>query len=200
MNAIHPIVLAVFALSALSGAARAALPAFEGSAAAVSLSMAGAVRDSGVQAWARAGEPRASFVAVNACWSRAADPRADALGMPLRFCFQRLGIEIPQPYHLPFVDGSAMLVEGTPVAGRRHISGGAREAWGWTIIGDLGSFRLPEEKCGQLNSAVAAVYLAMDAEGKVLDRPVKVYAALYDGSPLCRTPAPSVEVSYTLER
>lgn len=200
MNPIRRIASSLLALGALSGAAWAALPAFDGPAAAVSRTAAVSVRESGVQAWAGQGEPRSSFIDVNACWSRPADPLADALGLPPRFCFQRLGIEIPKPYRLPFVDGSAMLVEGTPVAGRRHVSGGARELWGWTIVGDLGSFRLPEEACGRLNAAVAAVYLASDAEGNVLDRPVKVYAVLYDGSSLCRTPAPSVEVPYTLER
>ncbi|MBI5209358.1 MAG: hypothetical protein HY927_05225 [Elusimicrobia bacterium] len=143
--------------------------------------------------------PRTTIVKVGKCWARPANPDADALGLPVEFCVETVGTEIHYPYH-PFSRDSVMLMEGKPVAGRLHISGGAREPFGWAIVGSLLSASKPDQRCGELNVAGAAVYVGSDLEGRVLlDAPIAVRGFLFDGSSLCRTPAKSVEILYALK-
>jgi hypothetical protein len=143
--------------------------------------------------------PRETFTQVDACWSRPAQAEADALGLPRRFCISRVGVSVPRPYDLPFVDGSVMVVEGEPVSGRLHISGGARQKDGWNIVGDLFTAEKPMV-CGELNMAFAAVYVDINAKGEILSTTPEVRGFLMDGSSLCRQPAKSVEILYTRDR
>ncbi|MBI5241004.1 MAG: hypothetical protein HY926_11070 [Elusimicrobia bacterium] len=142
--------------------------------------------------------PRESFARFDACWSRPPHAEADALGLPRRFCLGRVGVSVPQPYDLPFVDGSAIIVEGEPAAGRFHIGGGARYADHWNIVGDLFT-RRGEPSCGKLTTTFAAVYVDIDLKGDILPATPEVRGFLMDGSSLCRQPAKSVEILYAKE-
>ena len=143
--------------------------------------------------------PRETYAEVNACWTRSAQAEADALGLPRRFCIRRAGVSVPRPYDLPFVAGSALIVEGAPASDRFHISGGARQKDGWNIVGDLFSRQKPMV-CGELNMTFAAVYVDIDAKGDILGNTPEVRGFLMDGSSLCRQPAQSVEILYSRER
>jgi len=142
-----------------------------------------------------AGDLRESGMPVNSCWQREPHARADALGLPRFFCVAYAGIEVPRPAKLPFVYGASMIIHGNPVQGRLHISGGARNGDSWTINGSLFS-KSVEGRCGELNMAFAALYLDIDLEGEVLRREPQIRGFLADGSPLCRTPAKSIEFLY----
>lgn len=141
---------------------------------------------------------RESYADFNSCWARPAQADADALGLPRRFCIRRAGVAVTIPYDLPFVDGSALIVEGEPVSGRFHISGGARGKDGWNIVGDLFHKEKPSV-CGELNVTFAAVYVDIDLKGNILSAMPQVRGFLMDGSSLCRQPAKSVEILYAKE-
>ncbi|MBI4677816.1 MAG: hypothetical protein HY748_09565 [Elusimicrobia bacterium] len=142
--------------------------------------------------------PRTTLMKVGKCWTRAEDPRAEELALPKEFCVDIVGVEVHFPYYHPFTTGSVMLMEGKPVSGRFHISGGAREESGWSIVGDLFTGRKQELRCGELNYAGAAIYVGTDIEGRLREQaPVSVRGFMFDAASLCRTPAKSVEVPYT---
>ncbi|MBI5882857.1 MAG: hypothetical protein HZB91_07120 [Elusimicrobia bacterium] len=144
--------------------------------------------------------PRTTLMKVDKCWTRALNADADALGLAKEFCVDTVGVEVAYPYYHPFTYGSVMLLEGAPVSGRLHISGGAREQSGWSIVGDLFTGKKPEQRCGELNYAGAAIYVGTDAEGRLREQaPVSVRGFMFDAASLCRLPARSVEVPYTLK-
>ncbi|MBI5624266.1 MAG: hypothetical protein HY924_10835 [Elusimicrobia bacterium] len=161
---------------------------------------------SGFKTWVTGGQqeelypPRTTLMKVGKCWTRAENAKADELGMPKEFCVDIVGVEVHFPYYHPFTLGSVMLLEGSPVSGRLHISGGAREASGWNIVGSLTSGKKAAEVCGELNHSGAAIYVGTDVEGRIKEEaPVSVRGFMFDGASLCRTPAKSVEVAYTLK-
>jgi hypothetical protein len=145
--------------------------------------------------------PRVSMRYVRACFEREDDARADALGLPKRFCLDRVGTRLPAGDTTPFDDRGSALVEGSPASGAKHISGGVRRAdGGWDINADL--FSAPEHPagrptaCGQLNMAFAAVYFSVDFGGRTIDGPVAVRGFLMDGATLCPDSAKSVSFEY----
>ena len=140
-----------------------------------------------------------SFVDIDACWTRDDDAAADALGLPKQFCLRRFGVSIPRPYQLPFTDDSAAVVAGDPVSGRLHVSGGARETWGWNIVGDLWKRDAPAA-CGRLNMAFAAVYFDIDRAGNTLPNAPEIRGFLMDGSALCPSPAKARDFLYKRTR
>ena len=140
--------------------------------------------------------PRETYAEVNACWTRPPQAEADALGLPLRICIKRAGVAVESGWDLPFSDKGSLIVEGEPSSGRFHVSGGAREADGWNIVAEIWSHEKPAA-CGELNLAFAAVYVDIDAEGRIRPARPVVRGFLMDGSSLCARPAKSVEILYT---
>lgn len=138
------------------------------------------------------------YVDIDACWTRPEDARADAAGLPAKFCIKRVALINPVPGTLPFSQGSEMVVEGEPAAGRLHISGGAGQKDHWNIVGDLfGAAKAPA--CGSLNHSFAAVYVDVDLKGGLLaDQKPEVRGFLVDDSSYeCRARAPAVEILYS---
>ncbi|MFA6318058.1 MAG: hypothetical protein WC943_11615 [Elusimicrobiota bacterium] len=154
----------------------------------------------GSQAKGRQSPPRTTLMKVGKCWTRGESAEADVLGLPKEFCVDIVGVEVHDPYYHPFTYGSVMLLEGSPVSGRLHISGGSRAQSGWNIVGDLFSGKKPQQRCGELNYAGAAIYVGTDVEGRLREEaPVSVRGFMFDGASLCRMPAKTVEVPYTLK-
>lgn len=125
-------------------------------------SMNTAVRES----WATR-ELRQSWIEVHKCWVREPHEEADKLGLPRRFCIDRLGIELPKWANLPFTWDSAMLVEGDPITDKLHINGGAQYPTKWKIGGNLFTKR-KKLKCGKLTSAHATVNVEITKKGELL--------------------------------
>lgn len=153
-------------------------------------------------AYAELSEPRTvtSMREVGACFERGADAVADLLGLPARFCVERVGTVQPADAITPFNQNGFGVVEGAPAAGaRKHISGGARRAdGGWDIVVDLFSAPGREPRCGSLNRAFAAVYFPVDAVGRPLPGPVEVRGFMMDASPRCPGYARSAQLDYRL--
>lgn len=146
---------------------------------------------------ARGKLPVVSLRAVGACWERDASTDADRLGLPARFCLEKVGTSEPSDAVTPFELDGYGVVEGRPSAGLKHISGGSRRKdGGWDIVVDLFDGPRGKEKCGRLDHAFAAVYFPTDAVGRPLDGAVEVRGFLLDQSYPCAKPAAGVEFLY----
>ncbi|TBR25885.1 hypothetical protein EPO15_01385 [bacterium] len=141
---------------------------------------------------------KTNTLAVNACYERVDNAEADRLGLPKRLCLETLSITMPERDPYPLSYDAYLSATGTPAAPRMHISGAAREADGWELVGSwLSLWSAKEPVCGRLNSAHASVYVKSSLDGTLKDAPVTVRAFLMDGSALCRTSAPAVHFDYT---
>lgn len=134
---------------------------------------------------------------VDACYVRRDDEQADRLSLPKKLCLETLSIVMPENDQNPLSYEAFLTATGTPAATRMHISGAAREAGGWELVGSWLSLRSAlEPVCGRLNSAHASVYVKSTFDG-TLSGPVVVRAFLMDGGSLCRTSAATVHFDYT---
>lgn len=164
---------------------------------AASLAAGGDAALSGAYAGIRAALPVVSLRAVNACFEREDGADADRLGLPKRFCLDRVGTREPANAVTPFEEEGSGLIEGAPASGRKHISGGARRAdGGWDLVVDLFSGPEAPQACGRLNHAFAAAYFPVDAVGRPLDGPVEVRGFLVDHSWPCAKTAAAVALPY----
>jgi hypothetical protein len=152
---------------------------------------------SGAFGSAQATLPVVSMRDVNACFAREDGADADRLGLPKKFCLSRVGTKEPADAVTPFENEGEGLVEGSPAAGLKHISGGSRRAdGGWDIVMDLFHAPAAAPSCGRLNDAFAAVYFSVDAVGRPIGGAVEVRGFLLDESFPCAKPADSPEILY----
>jgi hypothetical protein len=95
---------------------------------------------------------------IRACWSRGESASADAAGMPLTVCVDRLRVA----GKLAGVDGFAILPGGRrePLVDERSLYGGAGGAWIMAYTKDAGSGEFDEESVFQLA-------FKLDANGSV---------------------------------
>jgi hypothetical protein len=147
---------------------------------------------------ARSELPIVSMVDVGACWQRADDAQADRLGLPKKFCLDRVGTSVASFSRTPFGQFSFGLIEGSPAYGLKHVGGAVRRAdGGWDInVSLFDGWSKTEPRCGMLNSAFASVYFAVDTEGKPLGGPVEVRGFLMDGAAPCAKAAAAVYFTY----
>ena len=132
---------------------------------------------------------------VDSCWTRPDWPDAETLSLPKRLCIRKLGVVVPRTDGLPLGDGSALLVEGSPVSGRFNINGVESRGEGWSVMGL--SSRVQSRRCGELNEAAVAVYADIDQEGRILQSQPRVHGLLMDNAPQCAKPAKIVEILYS---
>lgn len=151
----------------------------------------------GAFAAARGSMPVVSLRDVNACYAREDNADADRLGLPKSFCLGRVGTKEPSDAVTPFEGEGEGLIEGSPAAGLKHISGGSRRAGGgWDLVVDLFRASGSAPACGRLNAAFAAVYFAVDPVGRPLDGPVEIRGFMLDQSWPCANTAAAAEVHY----
>lgn len=142
------------------------------------------------QVWDEQHPPmRVSAMDVAGCWEREADADADALGLPQRVCLRRVGVEIPVPHELPFVQGSSMLLDSDLASGKFHVSGGARRADGWDIVGSFLEVSDSKRGCGVLDKAFITADIAIDLKGNLQPRRPRFFGHLMDSDSLCRAQA-----------
>lgn len=177
--------LLAISLVLAASAASASLPDIQGPLSALRASVAASR-----QAWDEQHPPmRVSAMDVAGCWEREADADADALGLPPRVCLRRVGVEIPVPHELPFVQGSSMLLDSDLASGKFHVSGGARRSDGWDIVGSFLEVSDPKRGCGVLDTAFITADIAIDLKGNLQPRRPRLFGHLMDSDSLCRAQA-----------
>ena len=140
---------------------------------------------------------KTNMLPVNACYERVGNAEADRLGLPKRLCLETLSILMPERDPQPLSYDAYLSATGVPAAPRMHITGAAREADGWELVGSwLSLWSAKDPVCGRLNSAHASVYVKSTLDGTLKDAPVVVRAFLMDGASLCRTSAATIYFDY----